>query len=87
MVTHMKTTIELSDALLAEAKRLARRQNTTLRSLVEQGLRRVLQESSARPKKPFKLRRVSYRGKGLQPPAAEAGWERLTDLAYEGRGA
>ena len=84
MVTHMKTTIEIPDPLLAEARRIALRQGVTLRALVEEGLRRVLRERRAAG---FRLRRASFRGKGLQPGVREGGWERVRDLAYEGRGA
>jgi predicted transcriptional regulator len=38
----MKTTIELSDELVMEAKKLAIERRTTLRALVEQGLRHEL---------------------------------------------
>ena len=48
MVTHMKTTIELSDALLRAAKRSARARGVTLRAIVEEGLRRVLREAVSR---------------------------------------
>jgi hypothetical protein len=40
----LKTTIEIADDLPARAQKLARRQKTTLRVLVEQGLRLVLKE-------------------------------------------
>ena len=39
----MKTTIELPDDLAAEAKRIAAQSGTTLRSLVEAGLRAELE--------------------------------------------
>ena len=39
MVTRMKTTIDIADTLLAEAKALAAEEGTTVRSLVEEGLR------------------------------------------------
>jgi hypothetical protein len=55
-----------------------------LRALVERGLRRVVVET--KPGAPFKLRRVSFRGKGLQAEKHGASWRRLRDLAYEGRG-
>lgn len=84
MVTHMKTTIEIPEPLLAEARRLASKQGITLRALVEEGLRRVLRE---RRPGGFRLRQVGFRGKGLQPGVREGGWERMRDLAYEGRGA
>lgn len=50
----MRTTVEISDSLLAEVRRLAAERDTTLRALVEDGLRRVLRESQrdATPKMP-----------------------------------
>jgi Arc/MetJ family transcription regulator len=81
----MKTTIEISDALLSEAKRLAERQGTTMRRLVEDGLRRVLREHRAA--KDFKLRKASFRGRGLQAPLAEGQWDRIRELSDEDRGA
>jgi hypothetical protein len=80
----MKTTIEISDPLLEKAKEVAARERTTVRALVERGLRRVLNEPGRRT--PFRLRKASYKGRGLQPGAASAGWKALRELAYEGRG-
>ena len=56
-----------------------------IRILVERGLRRVVRET--KPGAPLKLRRASFKGKGLQAEARCASWTRLRDLAYEGRGA
>jgi hypothetical protein len=81
----MKTTIEISDPLLHDARKLARREGVTLRALVERGLRRVV--ADAKPAAPFKLRRASYKGRGLRADLDGASWERLRDLSYEGRGA
>lgn len=80
----MKTTIEISDPLLREARKLAEREGVTLRALVERGLRRVVVET--KPGAPFKLRRASLKGKGLQAEARGASWDRLRDWADEGRG-
>lgn len=81
----MKTTIEISNPLLREARRLAARDGTTLRALVERGLRQVVSESKTKP--PFKLRDASFKGgKGLQPEFAEAGWDEIRRAIYEGRG-
>lgn len=81
----VKTTVEISNSLLREARKLAARQGVTLRTLVERGLHRVISET--RRGTPFKLRRASFKGKGLQPEARDAPWDRLRDLAYQGRGA
>lgn len=83
--THMKTTVEIPDALLKQAKNLASREHTTVRALVEEGLRLITAERQRG--KPFKLRKASFRGKGLQPPMAGASWPQIRDAAYEGRGA
>ena len=80
----MKTTIEISDPLLREARKLAAREGVTLRTLVERGLHRVVAET--KHKTPFKLRRVTFKGKGLQAELRGASWEKIRDLAYEGRG-
>ena len=82
--TVMKTTIEISDPLLREARKLAEREGITLRALVERGLRRVVAET--KPSSPFKLRRASFKGKGLKADMHGASWGRLRDLAYDGRG-
>jgi hypothetical protein len=81
----MKTTVKIADPLLSEARKLATSQGVTLRELIERGLHRVLAE--ARSAAPFKLRRASFRGKGLQPEFRDAGWDRLRDAAYEDHGA
>jgi hypothetical protein len=80
----MKTTVEISDPLLREARKVAAREGVTLRTLIERGLHRVVTES--KPGTPFKLRRASFKGKGLQPGLQNASWEVIRDLAYEGRG-
>jgi len=85
MVPHMKTTVDIADELLARAKRLAATEGTTLRELVEQGLRGVLDQRSRR--RSFRLRDASFDGNGLQPQVADGSWESIRDLVYEGRGA
>ena len=44
----MKTTLDIPDPLLREARKVAERERTTLRALVEQGLRRVLADKQRR---------------------------------------
>jgi hypothetical protein len=85
-LAHMKTTIDLNDALLEEARRLAAKENRTLRDITEAALRRYLGEARAQRAKPFRLRRVTFKGKGLQPGLREGDWSVIRDLTYEGRG-
>ena len=84
MVSHMKTTIQIPDGLLEEARAIAAKENTTLKALFEEGLRKVISERMR--KKPFQLKKASFKGNGLQPDLAGASWERIRELSYEGRG-
>jgi hypothetical protein len=79
----MKTTVDINDALLEEAKRRAEVERTTLRALIEEGLRRLLSEREGG--EPFSLRRVTFGGQGVSPEATS--WDEVRRRAYEGRGA
>ena len=60
----MKTTVEIADGLACEVRALAARERTTVRALIEEGLRAVLrqrQQSGA----PFRLREAVFAGAGL----------------------
>jgi hypothetical protein len=82
----MKTTIHIPDSLFNEARRLARQEKTTLKALVEEGLRNVVTERREKTSKAFKLRKASFKGQGLQPHLAGVTWDQILDLSYEGRG-
>ena len=84
MAGGMKTTVDIPDSLLKEARRAAGERGTTLRALAEEGLRRVLGER--RPTRPFRLRKVTFAGSGLHEDLAGAGWSEVRRRAYEGRG-
>ena len=81
----MKTTVEISDALLDEVRRVAARNGTTVRALIEEGLRGVL--TQRRRGSTFRLRPVAFRGQGLQPGVREGDWEQIRALSYDERGA
>jgi hypothetical protein len=85
MVGNMKTTVDIADGLLAEAKRVAARKHTTVRALVEDGLRLVLEREHEQP--PFRLRDASVGGGWMREEFATVGWDEIRDIAYEGRGA
>jgi mRNA-degrading endonuclease RelE of RelBE toxin-antitoxin system len=80
----MKITLEISDTLLEEVRKLAMRERTTLHVFVEQGLRRIIIERQR--KRGYKLRKASFKGRGLRPGVATVNFDKLRDLAYEGRG-
>jgi hypothetical protein len=81
----MKTTVELPDGLLREARREARRRGTTLKALLEQGLRLTLAEPKT--PRPFTLRDASVGGRGVNPELASQNWDTIRDLTYKDRGA
>jgi hypothetical protein len=75
----MKTTVEISDAILERTKALAAREGTTVRALIEDALRQLLR--SRQPTK-FRLRDASVDGQGLTPEFQSAGWDRMRDALY-----
>jgi cobalamin biosynthesis Mg chelatase CobN len=81
----MKTTVEISTPLLNEAKAVATREKTTLRALVEEGLRESVARRKRRARR-FRLRDGSFRGTGVQEGIDLSDWEQTRALAYEGRG-
>ncbi|MCC6620084.1 MAG: type II toxin-antitoxin system VapB family antitoxin [Deltaproteobacteria bacterium] len=80
----MKTTIDIADALLARAKKVAAREHTTVRALVEESLRRLLAERDQAGS--VEIKPVTFRGEGLQPELGSRGWEAQRDMIYEDRG-
>lgn len=81
----MKTTIDIADPLLRRAKRLAAQRNTTLKTIVEESLRRTLEEES-RARRPQPLKTHVFRGHGLQKGLSWDDWNALRSLAYEEHG-
>jgi hypothetical protein len=79
----MKTTVDLSDELLLEARRLAREEHRTMRSLLEEGLRAVIKQHLQSG--PFRLADASVPGTGLRPEFRDASWDELRAAAYGNR--
>ena len=80
-----KTTVELSDGLLRDAKRVALKERTTVKALIEQGLRLVVRERLRRGS--FTLRRASFEGDGLAAGQSLQDWAAVRDQIYAERGA
>jgi len=74
----MKTTIDISDALLEEARHVAAREGTSLRALIEEGLRQVLAQRRSR-RAGFRLRDATFTGDGLSPEFAGESWPPIRD--------
>ena len=80
----MKTTVHIADALLEEARKIAAQEQTTVKAMIEEGLRRIIDDRKR--KNTFRLRKVTFKGNGLQPDIAGASWEKIREISYEGRG-
>jgi hypothetical protein len=61
---------------------VAAREKTTLRALLDEGLRLALRQ---RRRRRFTLRRVTFTGEGLRPELRDASWDRIRELAYDTR--
>jgi predicted transcriptional regulator len=83
MVTHMKTTVELPDELLREAHNIARAEGTTLKSVLEEGLRAVIARYHSSQQ--FRLRDASVAGRGVHREFAEADWAKIRAASYGDR--
>ena len=84
MAAHMKTTIEISDPLLDQARSLAAERGQTLREIFEEGLR-IAVETDRRQKRKFRLPDRSVNGRGLRPQLSYDDWSAVLDLAYGDR--
>ena len=84
-LTHMKTTVEISEDLFARSREVAQREGTTLRNLIEEGLRAAL--ARREQKTPYRWPDLSVQGEGLASDIEEGSWEPLRDRIYAGRGA
>jgi len=80
----MKTSVEIPDNLFEEARKVAHRDRTTLKVLVEEGLRKIISDRKRR--KGFRLRKATFKGNGLQSHLAGASWDQIREFSYEGRG-
>ena len=78
----MKTTVEISDALFGEAKKVAARKRIPMRQLIEEGLRVAIEQHRG-VRARFRLKDGSFGGK---EPVTEIAWPEVRSVIYEGRG-
>jgi Bacterial antitoxin of type II TA system, VapB len=79
----MRTTVDLPDELLLEVQQIAREQNRTMRSVMEEALRTTI--AKYQRAQAFELPDASVGGNGLQPEFRDAGWDELRAAAYQSR--
>lgn len=77
----MKTTVDLSDALLLRAKRYAAAQGKPLRAVIEEGLRRVLDGEDSAPA--YRLEDRSVGKVGGANPLESLSWQDLREAIYD----
>ena len=81
----MKTTIELPDTLIEQARRVAQREGATLRALLEEGLQRSLEARRQAARRQLDV--PSSGGDGLTDEFQGAPWSRIRDEIYREHGA
>jgi hypothetical protein len=81
----MKTTIDLPDELVKQARRIAQQEGATLRALVEEGLQRSLEARRKTVRRQLDF--PSYGGSGLTDALRGAPWSRIRDEIYREHGA
>ena len=80
----MKTTVNISNTLHIEARKIAADEKTSVKDLIEEGLRRIIAERSR--KSDFRMRKATFKGNGLQPHLTGASWEKIREMTYGDRG-
>jgi len=78
----MKTTIDLPDELLRQAKEYAARHGIPMREVIELGLQLALQPRKPSPR-PFRLKTITTKGEGL---ICDGDWGAIRSLIYDGHG-
>ena len=81
----MKTTVELNDSLFEETKRYASQHRITLRAVLESALHDYLKQQ-VMITAPFRMRRATFWGQGLQAGIQEGDWNQARSRIYEGQG-
>ena len=85
MPRHMPTSVEIPDALLRRVRSVARKRRTTLRAIVLEGLRKVV-DQQPREMPPYTLGDASFGDGGLVEGLSATDWEEIRHRAYGGRG-
>ena len=85
MLRHMRPSVEIPDALLRKGRSVARKRRTTLRAILLEGVRKVVDQQSREVRR-YVLRDESFGEGGLVEGLSATDWEEIRHRAYEGRG-
>ncbi|MBK8185350.1 MAG: hypothetical protein IPK63_21560 [Candidatus Competibacteraceae bacterium] len=77
--------MELNDSLFEEIKRYAAQNQTTLRAVLENALHNFLKQQTVATV-PFRMRRATFAGTGLQSGIEEGNWQQIRSRIYEEQG-
>lgn len=80
----MRTTVNIDEHLLAEAKLIAARTHRTIGSVMEDALRKLIDETPKRDDKPFTLPDFSTGG-GLRPGVDLNNRDQIEELMDDGK--
>jgi hypothetical protein len=81
----MKKTIDINDDLLQQVEQLAAKQQQTLNSILEAALEEYI-KANGENRIGFRLRKHTFRGRGLHSDLARGDWHEIKERIYEGRG-
>lgn len=81
-MTSMKTTVDIQDELLDQAKLHAERTGRSLQALVEDGLRRVLSTVPSDEDEGYRLPDCSVGDARGPDPMAQYSWQELRSMIY-----
>jgi hypothetical protein len=76
----VKTTIDIADDLLKRSQQLAKREGSTLRAVMEEGLRLVLKDRRMPASRPFRFPTFGTGGRDAE--FREADWEKIRTTIY-----
>jgi hypothetical protein len=76
----VKTTVDIADALLKRSQQLAKREGSTLRAVLEEGLRLVLKDRRTAGSRVFRF--PTFGKGGLSAEFRDADWENIRTTIY-----
>jgi hypothetical protein len=76
----VKTTVDIADDLLKRSQQLAKREGSTLRAVLEEGLRLVLKDRRTTGSRAFRF--PTFGKDGLNAEFHDADWEKIRATIY-----